>query len=520
MNPRAESPADPLGSRFAWGLAGGALVLAFIVRLGRVLAVEGGEAAWGWLALPVLAAWFFRERWRDRPPVEPGPAPGLVALVAGGAFAVLAPARWLGEAFPGWPAVEWAMGAAWATLAWLLVATARGWPGARHVLFALFFPLAALPWPAFIAVEMMGRLRLASAAGLAELFSLFGEPAVANGTVIELRQGLIGIEDACGGIRSLQAAVVMALAIGELRRDGVGRRVGWVALGAGWAIAANTARMAVLTALCAQGGTIAVARWHDAAGMAEFFVALGGLAAVAWRSGLGVPARATAPSETAPRASGWPWGVVAGVVAVELAVLGWFARAEASSRGEWDLTADLARGMPSFVAADGQPAMRATLRSDALQVGQWRGPGGGRRSGYVVEWQQGQRAALVLPSHNPGVCLPAAGARVAREWPTVEFETPLLKLPFRVQEYDGAGGRFFFFHVAWNVTTGAPLDYGADAMLLTWRERWRETIAGRRDVKVVLIGLAIHDAASFEQAKWAARDELGRILRAVQLARD
>lgn len=524
MTPAAPTPVEiralPRALLIAWAV----LALAFVVRLASILAAAGDDAAWGWLALPVLAVWFARERVRDWPAAESGPSPALAWLGAAFALALLAPARWLGEAFPGWAAVEWTAGLAWAGLAWLLVAAHGGWARARHLAFACFFPLAALPWPAFVAVELMGRLRLASAAGLAELFSLCGEPAVANGTVIELRAGLIGIEEACGGIRSLQAAVVLALAVGELRRDGALRRLGWVALGVALAVAANTARMAALTALCAQGGAAAVTRWHDAAGAVEFLAALGGLAALAWRSGLGAPARArpeNLPTCAAPAlASALTWAVAAGVVAVELAVPAWFALAGESGRAAVVWSADLAQRAPGFTPAEGLPAMRATLRCDALQVGAWRDAAGRHRAGYAVEWRRGQQAALVLPSHNPGVCLPAAGARAAREWPALEFEAGGLRLPFRVVEFSGASGRFFFYHLAWNLTAGAPLDYGADTMRLTWRERWHEARAGRRDVEVILLGVAIYDARSPEEAARAAREELGRLVRAGPRARE
>lgn len=485
---------------------------AALAQLWRALDATGG--AWGWSVLPLLSAYFWRERWRGAP-AGGGLADGPGFALALAALAALLPLRLLLEVFPGWPAAEWLAGLLWAALILLLVARGWGAGAARAVAFPVLFPLAALPWPAFVTADAMDAVRRATAAFIAEIFSLAGEPAVASGTVIELRRGLLGVEEACGGIRSLQAAVVIALAIGELRRERAARRVGWVLGGVALALAANTLRLAVLATACARGGTAAVASWHDAAAIGELLLVLGGLVGIAVWRGLGAreePAAALPPA-LRPGAARLAGAVALGVVALEAGAWGWFRVArERTPERAWIV--DLARDARGFVAPKFTATMHELLREDAHQLGQWRDERGRRRAGYVVEWRTGHNGALVLASHHPSVCLPAAGSRVVRTWPELAVDAGGATLPFRVTEFASGGETFWFFYLTWSLTAGAPVDYRGDAMLLTWRERWDEVRARRRDETVRAVGVAIFDARSVDEARAAARDEIARMMRA------
>jgi hypothetical protein len=55
--------------------------------------------------------------------------------------------------------------------------------------------------------------------------NLFQITAVQHGNVIEVKSGLLGIDEACSGIRSLQATVMVSLFLGELYRATWQRRL-------------------------------------------------------------------------------------------------------------------------------------------------------------------------------------------------------------------------------------------------------------------------------------------------------
>ena len=99
---------------------------------------------------------------------------------------------------------------------------------AVHVLtFALIFPLLLLmiPLPALIFNQVAFPLQLlASRAGEFAL-TLFGIPVLREGNVMILAHTTLEVAEACSGIRSLQAALMATLFLGEYFRLPTGRRI-------------------------------------------------------------------------------------------------------------------------------------------------------------------------------------------------------------------------------------------------------------------------------------------------------
>ncbi|HEX3728591.1 MAG TPA: exosortase/archaeosortase family protein, partial [Opitutaceae bacterium] len=424
------------------------------------------------------------------------------------------------EPFPGWPLGGWAYAAGLAVLAMALVARSAGRGAARGLLGPIAFLMAALPWPAFVATGLMGRLREGMAAGLAELFTMLGQPAVANGTVLQIGRGAVGIDEACGGIRSLQAAVLLALAIGELQEATGRRRIRLLAAGMTLAFIANTLRLAALTEICAWAGTNGVERWHDGMGLLEFAVVLLGLGVLAWRgvSAAAAPARTEVPV-AAPKL---PRGLVLAACALvllplsEVTVRIWFHRGGASARASgW--SAELPDELPSFVADSWTPSMQALLGCDGHQLGHWRDAEGRFRAGYMIDWSRGRDAPYTLSLHNPDVCLPLSGLKRIGLRPGLAIEVDGERLPFAAEEFLAPNGKLTVYTLAWNVTAGIPLG-GVNAegspTALNWPARWREVAAGRRAVAVRELVLAIFGAPDAVAADRSFRREIAGIVRA------
>src|ERR1022692_1980579 len=101
----------------------------------------------------------------------------------------------------------------------------------RGLAFPVCFFLVAVPWPSGLETFMVQSLMRSNVATTVELLGLFGIPAVQHANVIEVGTGVVGIDEACSGIRSLQATLMISLFLGELYRLTVRRRVGLVVLG-------------------------------------------------------------------------------------------------------------------------------------------------------------------------------------------------------------------------------------------------------------------------------------------------
>ena len=101
----------------------------------------------------------------------------------------------------------------------------------------------------------------------AELLGWLGIPAMPHGNVIEVATGMVGIDEACSGIRSFQATLMISLFLGEFYSLGALRRVLCVFAGFALSFLFNLARMSLLVWVAARKGVEAIASWHDPAGV-------------------------------------------------------------------------------------------------------------------------------------------------------------------------------------------------------------------------------------------------------------
>ena len=135
------------------------------------------------------------------------------------------------------------------------------------LVFPVCFFLVAVPWPTFIEAPVVQGLMRANAAVTVGLIGALGIPAIQHGNVIEVATGMVGIDEACSGIRSLQATLMISLFLGELYRLSLARRLVCVGAGVALSFVFNVSRTSLLTLVAASQGVAAIASWHDPAGI-------------------------------------------------------------------------------------------------------------------------------------------------------------------------------------------------------------------------------------------------------------
>jgi exosortase len=123
----------------------------------------------------------------------------------------LFPARLIAVANPDWRLLDWTMALAAVVVSLSAVHLAGGRPWLRHFAFPILFFLVAVPWPTRLEQLVVQSLMRADSAITIQLLNLVGTLAVQHGNVIELSTGQVGIDDACTGVRSLQATFMIAL---------------------------------------------------------------------------------------------------------------------------------------------------------------------------------------------------------------------------------------------------------------------------------------------------------------------
>ena len=476
-----------------------ALAAAWVLPV-RVAWQNSPDLGHAW-AVPLLMAYLWWERWAERPALRApvGWPAGAWWVLAGLLVAIEFPLRLFLTPFPLWPVVLALYTALFLAVALLGAWRLAGAAGVRWLAGPLILVLSVLPVPSLLENGLIVPLRTVWAALAAEISNLLGYPALAYGTSVRLGSGWVGIDDACGGIRSLQACVMIALFFGEWYRFRWTRRLALVGVGVGAALLGNFGRVLFLS-LRALGGAGAVESAHDVAGwiaMAASLVLTGWLAC--WWGGYKFPAqvRAARPAGAAARspAALWLAALALAFAAGDLGTRLWFARGEHLRRAS----------IPQWTAAfptrhwsyrPGPPlneAARDLLRPDYFVAATWRADAETAVSAYYVEWRRGQVARSVPFLHNPTVCLPIAGCELSATLAPIPVPWAHGTIPFHAYRFRRAGEEILVAFTIWDPARGRPLNQPGE--LTSWSEwyrmQWAEVREARQNQPAQMLTISI-----------------------------
>src|SRR5438876_780284 len=193
----------------------------------------------------------------------------LIALaIAIPALLLLLPLRLIEGANPDWRPISWLHAIVAVLLTLVVIWYAGGKLWLRHFAFPVMFVLVAVPWLTPIEGPIIQRLMPIVASIATEILSLFGVPAEVQGNLIRINDGMVGVNEACSGVRSLQTSIMIGLLFGELKRLRIGARVLLVAAAIAIAFVANCGRAFFLVWMAAKRGIPEVEHWHNTAGYA------------------------------------------------------------------------------------------------------------------------------------------------------------------------------------------------------------------------------------------------------------
>ena len=230
--------------------------------------------------VPLLGVMLLWRRWRERPGASSGGSAQAI-FVAFGSLLMLLPLNLVIEANPEWRFAYWTHGFLVLILSCCLLYRAGGWTWVRFFTPPLLFMLIAVPWPMQLEQEVIQGLMRWVAGLTVNVAGWLGIPAVQHGNLIEVGTGVVGIDEACSGVRSLQSALMISLFLGELHRYSPGRRTGLLGASLIFVIFANVARTSFLTWAAASRGLPQMQAWHDAAGVLVMIIVLPSLLGLA-----------------------------------------------------------------------------------------------------------------------------------------------------------------------------------------------------------------------------------------------
>jgi exosortase len=495
----------------------------------------------GWF-VPFFALYLFWLRWQDRP--EPSPPRKTLLpwiLIGVPALLLLLPIRLFEIGTPEWRPLGWIHTASVATLTLLYIWSAGGKPWIRHFAFPIAFFFVAVPWVTPIEVPIIQGLMRVVAAVAAETVTLFGIPTQLEGNLIRVSSGLIGVNEACSGVRSLQTALMIGLLFGKLTRLSILRRFVLVAGAMAIALTANFCRAVFLVWIAATENISEVNRWHNLAGytiVGLVFVGTLLLAALLGRKETEVSGQ-TSEHQTSNIKYRIPFIVpnscllsaLCWIVAVELGAHLWYRAHESNLVTTTGWNVQWPAAAHNFRELKIDEEVRRQLRFDQGHGASWTLPASSPATSppsrsktitcllYLFRWNPGRNSALLANLHRPDVCLPAIGwNQVAdtgvRDYPvTSSFALPFHHFEFRHDTPDNSGQQVAHaFYCLWE--DRAPSRSGAGSKLSqmaaahsTWTrdERIRAVLEGRRH-----LGQRVMEVVFMSSGQMAAADAESR----------
>lgn len=395
--------------------------------LGWALAVA---FAWGWawwhlsnewraseqyqygFGVPFLAAFIAWKRW-DGPlaPTLRGWGSALVLFVAWLVMGLGELLRWHD---PLWRLTGGllTLGATLFTAVWFY--RAGGGPLLRREIFPLAFAWLAVPWsvPVETAVTQ-GLLRGITALTIAILNGV-GIAAFQRGNVIELASGLVGIDDACSGVRSFQAALMVTLFLGEFFRLSGARRGALLFIGVAVSMGANLLRVLGLTLITHTRGEVGAAQAHDWVGGLTSALTFG----LIFLAALKLEPRTVLPKleRQSPRwAPGMEGGVVcASVVAIPLLAWVWFSQiaipaSDLPQTAQWRLDGSRVPSGWSAETTELSGPVREALRFSEGKSLRVQSNAGWSAQAIHLVWAPGASIPGMAFYHTPALCMPGIG---------------------------------------------------------------------------------------------------------------
>jgi exosortase len=420
------------------GVAIGIFFAALWFGLWRQLSSEwsvNDQYGYGWF-VPFFAIVLFWLRREDAPQesrkdkLESRKKTGAIAIAIV-AMLLLFPIRLFEIGNPDWRPLSWLHAICVVTITLIFLWSVGGVPWSRHFAFPVLFVFVAVPWISPIETPIIqGSMRIIAAVA-AETANLLGIPAQVQGNLIHVRTGLIGVNEACSGVRSLQTSLMIGLLFGELKRLSILYRAALVVGAIAIALIANFARAVFLVWLGADEGISAIDRWHDLAGYGIVVLVFIGSLLLA---GLLGRTKRKVRRQRADNRSQFPisnfgfrifGAALIWLIFVEISAAAWYRAHEQNAVGLPRWTVHWPNDAPGFRELKIDEGVRSTLRYDDARQAAWNlafsrpaeasaleeQPVSARCISFFFRWKPGGSSVVRARAHRPDICLPSAGWR-------------------------------------------------------------------------------------------------------------
>jgi len=467
------------------------------------------------------------------------------------------PTRLIQEANPEWHLVSWALALEVVAITLLLLRTIDyGSRITHHVsrityhvsrfTFPICFFLVAVPWPTVIEGPVIQGLMRANTGVTVELLGVIGVPAIQHGNVIEVATGSVGIDDACSGIRSLQATLMLALFFGELYALSARRRALCVFAGFVSAFVFNVGRTLLLTWVASAKGVGAVASWHDPAGVTilvacflSLWLIARGLQKAESSGGKAETLKSETLKSSAQKAEGeeekaesrkqksepglarfqyvsfsafqrFSIFLTVWLLVVETGTEIWYRVQESHLPKAVAWRVEFPRDNPSFRESPLAEATRRVLRPDEGISASWTEAGHLQWQVIYLRWDAGRVVGYLAKSHTPQICMSGAGFNLRASSPTRFFSLHGIQLPFCSYVFGRDGDSTHLYYCRWEDRPSKEMNVGEKRIRVAlFRSVWM----GRGNGGQRVLEVAIRGIADQNEADAAFTRELEKLIR-------
>ena len=469
--------------------------------------------------VPLLVLLLLARRWPDRPEQQaPSRSGKVVAVLAlGGSAVLLALIQPLAISHAEWRVVPFLAATCGIALSVSTIYLIGGALWLRHFIFPILFFLVAVPWPRLMENSIMSWLMTHNTALCVEALHWLGYAAEQRGNLIAIPGALLGVEEACSGIRSLQSGIMVALAMGEFFRLKWGGRIFLFLLALGAAMIGNALRSLTLAVAACRNGAEAVDLIHDAAGLS---VLLGTSALVLLAAKVLAGPIPESPSSGLAKPTVRRGNIPAIMAVLILWVVSaagaeaWFLYHEGKgSRPTTEWTLALPKDEEEIQE---EPISERTLEMlhypTTSRSERWRDDRGWQWQVIYFHWPPGPSGAQWQPySHDPRNCLGGLGFELVADLPNWTAEVDGIRLPFTRYLFQDRGRLIHVFHaVMENDGNPAGVDPATkDDPSGRWL-RWQSLTEGKRNRGLRMLEFAVQGAPNSAEAEAAAQEWLSR----------
>jgi exosortase len=464
--------------------------------------------------VPLLGLALIWRRWPERP--EPiGEGSWRIGFAALPLLGLLLPIRTVLQANPEWRLIYWLNGFQVLGLSFCLLYRLGGWRWVRFFAPPLCFMLIAVPWPMGLEKWLIQDLMHFVAGLTVEVAGWLGIPAVQQGNLIETTVGIVGIDEACSGVRSLQSALMLSLFLGEMLRFAPGRRFALLGASLFLDLLANVSRTTFLVWAAANRGLSQMEAWHDTAGLLVMLIVLPSLLALAhlMRPRARCVGPAFAPGVTVfPLIPRWVGiGALLWIGVGEIIVEAWYRAHETGliDTTRWSLA--WPAQSPRFRKTGVPENSLAILRCSSSDAAAWEDDAGNQWSAFLLRWKPGKNSAQLAKGHRPDICFPAAGARLLEDFGQVRVPVNDFEIPFHHQTFETGGKMVHVFYCLWpdrvSPNERPLLEDGSQA------SRLQAVLAGKRNLGQQVLEIVIVGSESQSDAVSILKANLPALIR-------